>query len=346
MDSNGILETMTTAIVLVDAQLRINYLNTAAIQLLGGNRQRLLSSSLLDNVAQFTIAKEALIHAASSGQSLSINSEQWIIADGRSHTIDLVMSAFNPANKLSLIELRLVDQQKRIYQQSNQDAQQQAAQYLVRNLAHEIKNPLSGVRGAAQLLDRELQHSDQQLYTKMIIEQADRLRNLVDRLLGPQKPMRYQAHNIHQVVEKVLALVSINLPNKIKLKRDYDPSIPEVSMDSEQIQQALLNLVQNAIQALHQAGGMITLRTRTRHQMTIGNTRHKMVSEITVLDDGPGVPSALLDTLFYPMVTGREQGTGLGLSIAEQIAKSHQGRIDCQSVPGATQFHLYLPITL
>jgi len=214
----------------------------------------------------------------------------------------------------------------------------------VRNLAHEIKNPLGGLRGAAQLLSRELDDPAQKEFTNLIIEQADRLRSLVDRLLGPQRPTQHSLHNIHQVVQKVYKLVEIALPANIQLKRDYDPSIPDIETDPDQMQQAVLNILQNAVQALEHTGGEILIRTRTQHQVTIGSQRHKLVLTLSIIDNGPGIPPELMDTLFYPMVTSREQGSGLGLSIAHNIARLHSGRIDCVSSPGHTEFIISLPI--
>ena len=181
-------------------------------------------------------------------------------------------------------------------------------------------------------------------FTTLIIEQADRLRNLVDRLLGPQRPTQHSLHNIHQVVQKVHKLVEMALPANIQLKRDYDPSIPDIEMDPDQMQQAVLNILQNAVQALEHTGGEILIRTRTQHQVTIGSQRHKLVLTLSIIDNGPGIPPELMDTLFYPMVTSREQGSGLGLSIAHNIARLHSGRIDCLSSAGHTEFIISLPI--
>ncbi len=346
MKSNNILENLVTAVIVIEKNLTVKYVNPAATQLLNVSQSKISGSMLLTYVRELGVETSALLNSAETNQSLSINSTKLITHDGLIHTVDIMMTSLDPSAQLSLLELRQVDQQNQIYQQSNQEAQQQAAQYLVRNLAHEIKNPLGGLRGAAQLLSRELQDSEMQEFTTMIIEQADRMRNLVDRLLGPQAPTQHHFHNMHQVIEQVVQLVSINLHQKISIKRDYDPSMPDVKMDAEQLQQAVLNIVQNAIQALEHNGGTITLRTRTRHQMTIGNTRHRLVSEFAVIDDGVGVPTELMETLFYPMVTGRTDGTGLGLSIAHNMARLHGGRIDCQSKPSLTIFTLFIPILL
>lgn len=182
-------------------------------------------------------------------------------------------------------------------------------------------------------------------YTHIIIEQADRLRALVDRLLGPQKPGKKTQENLHQILEKVRQLVELESQNSIIIERDYDPSLPEILMDADQIEQAMLNIVSNAAQILaHQEHGNITIRTRTVHQANIHGKRCKLAARIEITDNGPGIPPELQDTLFYPMVSGREGGTGLGLSISQNLIDQHNGKIDVESWPGHTTFTIYLPI--
>lgn len=219
---------------------------------------------------------------------------------------------------------------------------------LVRGLAHEIKNPLGGIRGAAQLLSRELPEESLKDYTNVIIEEADRLRNLVDRMLGSNKLPNLAPTNIHEVLERVSSLVEAESQGSITLVRDYDPSIPDLLLDREQMIQAVLNMVRNAMQAI--AGqndlrlGRITLRSRTLRQFTIGHTRHRLVCKVEIIDNGPGIPAELQETIFYPMVSGRPDGTGLGLAIAQNIISQHQGLIECESHPGHTVFSLFLPL--
>lgn len=344
MDTHNLLNHLVTAVMVIDAGLRPCFANAAAEQLLGTGSHRLTEQTLTDIFQLQEVPASVLTDAVASGQGLTVNTATLIGFDGQQHTVDLTLIPLENQPGLSLLELRQVDQQRRIHQQLSQDAQQQAAQFLVRNLAHEIKNPLGGLRGAAQLLARELDDPSLKEFTNLIIEQADRMRTLVDKLLGPQKPTAHLPQNIHEVVQKVLKLVELSAPGNIHIRRDYDPSIPDIDMDADQLQQALLNIVQNAVQALEKQGGTITVRTRTDHQVTIGSQRHKLVLTLSVIDDGPGIPPELMDTLFYPMVTGREQGSGLGLSIAHNIARLHGGRIDCDSAPGHTQFVLTLPI--
>ncbi len=214
----------------------------------------------------------------------------------------------------------------------------------MRGPAHEIKNPLGGLRGAAQLLSKALPDPSLLEYTKVIIEQADRLRNLVDRLLGPQLPGTRVTESIHKVAERVVTLVSMELPDNVRLIRDYDPSLPELAHDPDQIEQVLLNIVRNALQALGPEGGEIILRTRTAFQLTLHGERYRLAARIDVEDNGPGIPPHLQDTLFYPMVSGREGGTGLGLSIARNLIDQHSGKIEFTSWPGHTEFSVYLPI--
>ena len=342
MDPQQLVSNLSTAVLLVDDQLLIQFANPAAAQLFNQGLSKLTGSQLTENYLAFDTDTQRFIEAIQQGKHLAVNNTLLATLDGVERTLDLTLSPYR--SNLSILELRIIDQQKQIEQQLNQDAQQQAARFMVRNLAHEIKNPLGGLRGAAQLLAKQAQGGEYHEFTNMIIEQADRMTSLVDKLLGPQKPTPHELHNIHQIAEKVLKLVDVTLPQNISLKRDYDPSLPEIAMDAAQIQQALLNLLQNAVQAIAKQAGCITVKTRTRHQVTVGDKRYKAVMELSVIDDGPGVPADLKDTLFYPMVTGRAEGTGLGLSIAHNIARLHQGRIDCESMPGHTIFSLTLPI--
>jgi two-component system nitrogen regulation sensor histidine kinase GlnL len=222
---------------------------------------------------------------------------------------------------------------------------QDTTRKLVRGLAHEIKNPLGGIRGAAQLLERELETERERDYTRIIIEEADRLRNLVDRMLGPSQLPRLSSTNMHQVLERVVQLVEAEAPGRIEIVRDYDPSLPNVEADLEQLIQAMLNIVRNAQQALENTPNpRICLRTRIIRQFTIGNVRHRMVARIDVSDNGPGVPPELSERIYYPMISGRADGSGLGLSITQSIVNQHHGLIECDSRPGATTFSVYLPL--
>jgi two-component system nitrogen regulation sensor histidine kinase GlnL len=244
-----------------------------------------------------------------------------------------------------MMELLALDRHLRISRDELLLAQHQASRELIRGLAHEIKNPLGGIRGAAQLLEREYPDSEHREYTRVIIREADRLQNLVDRLLGPNRLPQKADVNVHQILEHVRQLVEAEAPAGIVVLRDYDPSIPEVHADREQLIQATLNVTRNALQALGaQGSGMIVLRTRTRRQITIGGRRHKLAIQMDIEDNGPGIPHQMMEKIFYPMVTTRAEGTGLGLPIAQYLIHSHGGLIECQSQPGRTVFSMFLPL--
>ena len=249
-----------------------------------------------------------------------------------------------------LMEVHSLDRLLRISREEALLSTEQTSRTLVRGLAHEIKNPLGGIRGAAQLLARELQSQEQKDYTRVIIEEADRLRNLVDRMLGINRPLKLESLNIHEVVERVAALIEVeDQACDITLVRDYDPSIPNIRGDREQLIQVVLNIVRNAMQALTAAKTpqpQITLRTRTRHHFTIGQKQHKLVCRIDVIDNGPGIPSDIAQNIFYTLISGRPEGTGLGLPIAQYLIHSHGGLIECRSRPGCTVFSIYLPLEL
>ena len=235
------------------------------------------------------------------------------------------------------------DREERILEQA------QAHKELIRNLAHEIKNPLGGIRGAAQLLQMELDAPDLTEYTQVIIHEADRLQDLVDRLLAPHRqPHLVGDVNIHEVCEHVCRLVLAEYPRGLTVLRDYDISIPEFRGDRAQLIQALLNIVQNAAQALSEriAAGdaQITLRTRVARQITFGRQRYRLALELHVIDNGPGVPEVIKDRIFYPLVTGRDGGSGLGLPLAQTFVQQHLGLINCESEPGRTDFRILIPL--
>lgn len=349
LEASGInrimLDNMVTGIILLDKEQAVQYVNTATEQLLGQSKRRLANQPFQSLISHTTLNLEILNEVLEHGQSFT-DSEVTVVVDNKPAMVEFSATRIlNQAEPLLLLELKPIDQQKKISQEVHQHAQQQAAKELVRGLAHEIKNPLGGLRGAAQLLDRELPDEHLKEFTNIIIEQADRLRNLVDRLLGPQRLAERELRNIHSVLEKVRQLVELELPQGISIERDYDPSIPDFEMDHEQLQQAFLNIVKNAVQALKpRAEGHIQLVTRTAHQVNIAGQRYRLVAEIRIIDDGPGIPAELADTLFYPMVTGRDGGTGLGLSISQNLINQHKGRIDCASWPGHTEFVIHLPL--
>ena len=248
-----------------------------------------------------------------------------------------------------LVELWPLEQQVRQDREERLLEQAQAHKELIRNLAHEIKNPLGGIRGAAQLLEMELDSPDLAEYTQVIVHEADRLQSLVDRLLAPHRhPHQVGDVNIHEVCERVRSLILVEYPQGLRVQRDYDTSIPEFRGDRAQLIQAVLNIVQNAAQALTdriaQGDACITLRTRVARQVTFGRQRYKLALELHVIDNGPGVPDAIRDRIFYPLVSGRDGGSGLGLTLAQTFVQQHHGLIECESAPGRTDFRILLPL--
>lgn len=340
-----ILDSQTTAVILLDRLLAIRYINPAGEQLLDQSARRLVGEPLPSLFDHLSLDISLISETLSAGHSFSDGEVTLIMPDGQQAIVELSASPMvHQQQRYALLEIKRIDQHRRISQEIFQTAQQQAARELIRGLAHEIKNPLGGLRGAAQLLERELPDPNLTEFTQIIIEQADRLRTLVDRMLGPQNAGQQGHYNIHMVLEKVRQLVGMELPENIVLQRDYDPSIPDFAMNPEQLQQAVLNIVKNAVDAL--AGkGTIKLVTRIASGVTLAGIRYKLAAEIRIIDDGPGIPPELQDTLFYPMVSGRSGGTGLGLSIAQTLVHQHGGRIDCSSWPGHTEFRIVLPTT-
>ena len=340
-DANLVLDSMITSILLLDKKLNILYANTAAQQLLAQSSKKLLESCFPDLLSYFSLDIELMLSALEKNQGFTDN-EVNLVVNNELHILSLTAQLLT--NGHVLIEMAPLNNHKRLSQEQLQQAQQSAARELVRGLAHEIKNPLGGLRGAAQLLSRELPKNELQDYTQIIIEQADRLRNLVDRLLGPQQRLQQKEQNIHKAIERIYALLCLEKPINVVILRDYDPSLPEFIHDSEQIEQVILNIARNALQAIGTKSGTITIRTRTAFQVTLHGQRYRLCTRIDIEDNGPGVPVHIQDTLFYPMVSGYEGGTGIGLSIAHNIVDQHHGKIEFNSWPGHTEFSVYLPI--
>ena len=342
-----ILNYASTAIVVLDARLCVLYANNAAETLFAHSHKQLLGCPVRQLFVQSTLDLSRIARMFSQGQNFSDSEVQFVFPKGRHGTAEVMATLLHHGGQdLVLLEMKGVDQQKRISQETQQHAQQQAARELVRGLAHEIKNPLGGLRGAAQLLDRALAGPEMREYTQMIIEQADRLRSLVDRLLGPNQPPEFRRCNIHQVLEKVRLLMEVDNVQGVMFVRDYDPSIPELWIDEDKIQQVILNIVKNAVEALaNQQGACITLSSRIERQQTINSIRHPLCVLVKIADNGPGIPATIRDTLFYPMVTSKAHGTGLGLSIAQNLIEHHKGKIEVDSWPGHSEFNIFIPIS-
>jgi two-component system nitrogen regulation sensor histidine kinase GlnL len=262
--------------------------------------------------------------------------------------VHVAVSQPDPAGPL-LLEMMEVEQQTRLDREERAHGLAQANKELVRNLAHEIKNPLGGIRGAAQLLAMEVTSKELTEYTQVIVHEADRLQSLVDRLLAPhRRPQLVVDVNIHEVCERVRSLILAEFPRGLRVERDYDTSIPDFRGDREQLIQAVLNIGHNAAHALAEriidGDALITLRTRIARQVTLGKQRYRLALELQVDDNGPGIPESIRDRIFYPLVSGRDGGSGLGLTLAQTFVQQHHGTVECESEPGKTRFKILIPL--
>ncbi len=340
-----ILDNLNSAILMFDHGLRLSYLNPAAERLLAGSARQLLGHKAGELFLNAGPIEQMLTAALDSDDSVTRRELELELMHSNRATVDVTVTPVleGTAGSEVLVELIELDRFLRITRDESLYSQQVVTRELVRGLAHEVKNPLGGLRGAAQLLAKQLDNADLQEYTDVIISEADRLQSLVNRMLGPSTRHALRNTNIHEVLERVRSLVSAEVGGRIMLRRDYDPSIPEMQVDREQLIQALLNVVRNAAQAIP-AEGEIVLRTRVLRKCFVGSKRHPLVARIEIIDDGPGIPKEIQDRIFYPMVTGRAEGTGLGLSIAQNLLQQHDGLIECTSAPGHTVFTLLIPI--
>ncbi len=342
--SRRIIDALNTAVLMFDDALRLIYINPAAEMLFAVSTRRVRGMPVQELLPGAELVIDAMRKALESGYPFTERELPLTLPLDRKITVDLTVTPLGEAQgKELLVEMAQVDHHMRITREENLLAQHNAARAVVRGLAHEIKNPLGGLRGAAQLLERELSDESLKEYTSIIIGEADRLQNLLNRMLGPNTVPQKRPINIHQVLERVRGVVLAEVRVGVTIIRDYDPSIPDFNADQDQLIQALLNIVRNAVQAID-GSGEITLRTRVQRQFTMGQHRYKLAARVDVIDNGPGIPADMLESIFYPMVTTRPEGTGLGLSIAQSLVQQHDGLIECTSRPGRTVFTVLLPL--
>lgn len=344
-----LLERLSTAIISLDRRWQIVLLNSAAESLFRISARQVQGLPVNQAIPQFQPVMERLQQSLDSRMVCTEREFEFLRPGSEPVTVDLTITPLDPpcGQHVVVLECFPLDRHLQISREAQARVQQRANREVIRGLAHEIKNPLGGLRGAAQLLERELHDPELTAYTGIIIREADRLRNLVDRLLGPNKPLVKSSTNVHRVLEHVYQLVQVDRPQGVELVRDYDPSIPEIPADEEQLVQAVLNVVRNAVEAVGGSAsgtGRVVLRTRAQRQYTIGDHRHRLVVRIDVEDNGPGFDAALRERIFFPLVTTRASGSGLGLSITQYLVHSHGGAIDCSSQPGQTVFSIYLPL--
>jgi len=340
------LEWLATAVLLQDDERRLVYANAAAENLFELSRRTLTGRTLSELFGPCRPLEAAIARASASGASYT-EQEVTLTPPGRSPLhLACTASRVDAPGVALLLELRPIDHALRIAREERLAEQQQANRELIRSLAHEIKNPLGGIRGAAQLLERELDRPALAEYTQVIITEADRLRSLVNRLLGPHRAPAFRRINVHEVLVRAKGVVQAEFP-AIPIVCDFDSSLPEFDADYEQLMQAALNIVRNAAQALAgstTAAPVIRVVTRVARGVTLARQRHRLAVAMHVEDNGPGVPDAIRDRIFFPLVSGREGGSGLGLTIAQTLVAQHGGTIECNSTPGRTRFSVLLPI--
>ena len=345
-----ILDNLSTAVLLLDEDLCIHYLNPAGESLFHISNKRARNLTLGKIMFIESDFQQRLNSAINDNHPFAEHevSFQLLADQDRQVNVDYMVTPLNGSNAegtMLLLEISPMDRHIRIAREEKLLAEQKSTRNLVRGMAHEIKNPLGGLRGAAQLLERELDNEDLKEYTSIIIGEADRLQTLVDRMLGPNNIPRKQQINIHQILEHVRQLAQVEVPDGIFFNLDYDPSLPELMADPDLLIQAILNITRNAVQALGEHGE-ITYKTRPQRHFTIGHMHHRLVIQVDIMDNGPGIPEDILEHIFFPMVTGRPEGSGLGLSIAQSLINQHGGLIECNSRPGKTVFTIYLPLEI
>jgi len=333
------LELLATAVAALDDDFIVRYANPAAENLLATGAKSLLGQPFLQLFAEREALERALADALNTHWDYSAQNVTYTRPGREPLPLACSLSRIETPEFALLAELRPIEEQLRHAREERLVFEQQANRELIRNLAHEIKNPLGGLRGSAQLLERELDKPELREYTQVIIKEADRLQRLMDRMLTPHRAPRVEPVSIHEVLERVRSLVGAEFGADIE--RDYDPSIPPVLGDREQLIQAVLNIARNAAQA---GAAHISFRTRAVRQLTILRQRHRLALELQVIDDGPGVPAEIQERIFSPLVSGREGGTGLGLSLAQTYVQYHQGVIEFESRPGRTIFRILLPL--
>ncbi|MGC2165214.1 MAG: nitrogen regulation protein NR(II) [Gallionella sp.] len=337
------LEYLATAVILLDDESRVIYLNPAAEHLFdasGNNLQGMPIQQVFSHTEQLASAMhQAVQHSASFIEhDLTLGTH----AHGKLH-LRCAVTPLQFTRAYLMLEFHPMDRPLKLAREEQMLDQTQANRMLLRNLAHEIKNPLGGIRGAAQLLEQELEKPGLREYTQVIVQEADRLRSLMEKLLSPQNASHTTALNIHEVLERVRTVLLAEMPDGLGIERDYDTSLPALIGDKEQLIQVMLNIVRNAAQAMH-GRGLIVLRTRVARQVTIFKRRHRLALMVQIIDNGPGIPEELQDKIFYPLVSGSADGHGLGLTLAQDFVSQHNGSIEFDSEPGCTRFTVLLPL--
>lgn len=345
--TENILDGLSTAVLMLDIAHNIRFANSASEALCELSKNQLIGQSIQQLLFNSTINLQRLTSVVEHPDSYTEGDIQIIFSTGKHCTVDVTVNPLQHGdNFFILMEFSALDKKRKITLDNQHWAHQRAAKELIRGIAHEVKNPLGGIRGAAQLLERELANNEQKEYTRLIVEQSDRLRTLVDEMLGPNALPKFQVQSVHRILEKIRTLIVLECGDKITVQRDYDPSIPDILLDEDMLQQAVLNIARNAVQAIegYTQSGHIIFITRIQRQQTIQGKKYPLCIEMKIVDNGSGIAPEIKDTLFYPMVSTKNNGSGLGLSIAQSLVEHHQGKIEVESWPGHTAISILLPI--
>lgn len=335
-----LLDGLATAVIWVDDTQKVGYMNIAAAELLQVSTKRIIGVAwkvllpgLVDDLTSF------------GEQRLTIHEYQIQLPDLQRVRVSCTFSCYDINGRAGwLVEIFNTERHHRIVEEDERWHQYEAGNLLVKTLAHEVKNPLAGIYGAAQLLQRRFQDDQKAIsFLDIIAKEVQRLKNLVDSMLGPRQTAEKELHNIHEVIRHVLSVTKTEFPENIQVLLDYDPSIPEIRMDFEAMIQAFMNLIKNALQAMEGLSGLITIRTRVERKFTLGTQTYPLVAAVSIHDEGMGIPKEVFDSIFYPMVSSKKEGTGLGLPVSQNIIRQHGGLIIAESEPGHTTFHVYIP---
>jgi len=342
------LDLLPTAVVVLDEAFVVRYANPAAEQLLETAARALVGQVFLRMFAEAAELEQTAREALHTRWNYAAQNVTFRRPGREPLQLACFVTRTESPEAPLIVELRPIEQMLRIAREERLLSEQQVYRELIRNLAHEIRNPLGGLRGSAQLLERELPDPGLREYTQVIIKEADRLQVLLDRLLTPHRTPKIGPINIHEALERVRSIVQAEFGERVEIQRDYDPSVPDLQGDMEQLIQALLNVARNAAQAIcgtaSDGRGTILFRSRVLRQITIARERYRLALELQIVDSGPGVPEEIRERIFHPLVSGREGGSGIGLSLAQTYVQYHGGVIECESRPGNTVFSILLPL--
>lgn len=344
-----VIDNLHSAVVVIGENLQIICMNPAAEMLFHISNNRAVNKSIQELVINEHEFFDRLERSLISAHPYTVYDDQLHVHNHKTIDVDYSVSPiqYMPEGKFLLLEFIRLKTKLNLSHEESILSQYEASKSLLRGLAHEIKNPLGGIRGAAQLLERELTNDNDKQFTQIIINEADRLKNLLDRMVGPKDIPTKTDINVHKILEHVRQLVLAE-SDHIKLSADYDPSIPELHADEAMMIQVVLNITRNAVTAVaaNNTQGEIKFKTRTQRNCNIGTQSHALVARIDIEDNGSGVSEELQEKIFMPMITGHAEGTGLGLSIAQSLVQQHNGLIEFTSKPNKTIFTILLPIKI